>query len=105
MHIFADAGGGLPMHRSGAFQFFTMQAVGIMIEDAVQVVWRKLMPSAGSSTLLQAFGKVMGYLWVVTFVVWSSPVWVYPFIREMRHEDAMLSFASVAPVFFRREVT
>ena len=94
MHIFADMGGGLSMRQSGALQFFCMQALGIMIEDGVQVVWRKYFKST-----VGMVERAVGYAWVVYFLVWTSPIWVFPATLNMRKEDAMLNFSALKAIY------
>lgn len=101
MHARADTGGGMSMRESGAIQFFCMQAVGIIIEDAVRNVYSTYCNSNSSfgATMLK---KAIGYTWVLFFLVWTTPVWVFPAILNMRPEDAQLSWAAVKPVFVGR---
>jgi hypothetical protein len=97
MHIFSDVGGGLPVRQSGAFYFFCVQALGIVIEDGVQAVWRKVTGRDAG-----VLGRIVGYAWVAAWVVWSSPVWVYPVVLAMRREDAILGFKGIAAVILAR---
>ena len=97
MHIFADAGGGLSMSQSGALHFFCIQALGIMIEDGVQAIWRDRFRSTTGR-----FERVVGYAWVLFFLVWTSPVWVFSVSLNMRKEDAMLSFDALKTLFVPR---
>ena len=102
MHIFADMGGGLSMQQSGALQFFVMQALGIVIEDGVCAIYKQYFGSkSGSGTARVA--RIIGYVWVLFFIVWTSPVWIYPAMLKMRKEDAMLSLDAVKPVFLGRK--
>ncbi|KAH8883275.1 hypothetical protein GQ53DRAFT_664035, partial [Thozetella sp. PMI_491] len=87
----------IPWEESGAMTFFCLQAVGIMIEDAVQALDRQWKP-----LLLQAHGKKAwglvntwtGYLWVVLWLVWSSPVWIYPHMRRDKG-DPIIDFSGL----------
>ena len=101
MHVFADAGGGVPVRQSLAIRFFLLQALGIMLEDLVQAVYRKVVGSKqGDPNMLE---KLIGYVWVIAFLVCTTPIWVYPIILEAREEDAILSFASIKPLLFGRQ--
>ncbi|KAB8294718.1 hypothetical protein EYC80_006680 [Monilinia laxa] len=42
MHTAADYGGNISLGESGAMRFFCTQALGIMIEDGVQEVWKRM---------------------------------------------------------------
>ncbi|TKA60953.1 hypothetical protein B0A55_11829 [Friedmanniomyces simplex] len=90
LHIQADMGGGLSPRRSGALQFFIMQALGIVLEDGVQHVYRRFFKQilGKHASLVE---KVVGYAWVLVSILWTSPVWVYPALLNMRKEDALLS--------------
>lgn len=56
-------------------KFFLLQAFGIMVEDAVQAM-------AGGLAIPGPFRRVLGYMWVAVFLVWSTPVWMYPPMRQ-----------------------
>jgi hypothetical protein len=65
----------------GAIQFFCNQALGIMIEDGVQELYRRISGKSNDSVDTPLWAKIMGYLWVVAFLSWSTPIWVYPWVR------------------------
>ncbi|TEY34586.1 hypothetical protein BOTCAL_0625g00070 [Botryotinia calthae] len=92
-HVAADYGSGISPKQSGAMSFFCAQALGIMIEDAVQEIWRLM--GGKKNTLL---GKTIGFIWVLAFTCWSSPVWAYPLARSMRREDMLLTFGALKPL-------
>ncbi|CAG7561122.1 unnamed protein product [Fusarium equiseti] len=56
-------------------KFFVLQAFGIMAEDVVQAM-------AGGLAIPGPFRRVLGYMWVAVFLVWSIPVWMYPPMRQ-----------------------
>jgi len=76
MHAFAESATGLSLQQSGAVRFFCTQAVGIMIEDIVKETFvdRSLKRGQASATIRH----VLGYVWVVCFLAWSTPAWLYP---------------------------
>jgi hypothetical protein len=96
MHIYADTGGGLAMKQSGALQFFCMQALGIMMEDGVKVLYKHL--TAVTRRLPPSVEHAIGYAWVLFFFVWTSPVWVFPATLQMQEEEAMLSLSALKPL-------
>jgi hypothetical protein len=96
--MFADIGGGLSMRQSGAMLFFCMQALGIMIEDGVQALYRQSMKGK-MTTRAKRIARTVGYGWVLFFIVWRSPVSVFPAHLQMREEDPMLSLSAVKPLF------
>ena len=97
MHIFADAGGGLSMRQSGALQFFCMQALGIVIEDGAQHIYKQVTKRKTGDTLITC-ERIIGYTWVISFLIYTSPVWVFPATLQMREEEAMLSLTALKPL-------
>lgn len=93
MHVVADAGGALTIFQSGALQFFCTQAVGIMFEDGIQEIYRILFGDRETRLC-----KAIGFIWVIAFISWSSPVWVYPIARTMEREDMLLTIYAVRPL-------
>ena len=96
MHIYADTGGGLTMQQSGALQFFCMQALGIMMEDGVKALYKRL--TAVTWRLPRSVEHAIGYTWVLFFFVWTSPVWVFPATLQMQEKEAMLSLSALKPL-------
>lgn len=101
MHIAADAGGGVTFTESGALRTFCTQALGVVIEDAVQYVYRTHLKRSGQNEITM-FERCVGYIWVLSFLIWSSPAWVFPVTRNMRFEDDLLSWNAVKPILFGR---
>lgn len=93
MHIVADFGGDIPPAQSGALRFFCSQALGIMIEDTVQEIWRRM---GGKKDNL--FSRSVGVIWTLAFFSWSGPCWFYPFNRVMRREDMLITPGAFRPV-------
>lgn len=61
-------------------QFFCIQTLGIMLEDAVQALyWSYRGEKVGASPWA---ATALGYLWVVAWMVWTSPVWIYPSMQR-----------------------
>ncbi|KKO96696.1 hypothetical protein THAR02_11197 [Trichoderma harzianum] len=61
--------------ESGVVRFFVMQAAAIMLEDAVQALYQTSRVTLGVRSQ-----KLIGYIWVYSFLVWTSPGWRYPVI-------------------------
>jgi hypothetical protein len=76
--MFSDIAQGIPWDETGALRFFLMQALGIMLEDAVTAVVGPLYRGRFN----KGWMKVLGYTWVILWLVWASPVWVYPLVRR-----------------------
>lgn len=90
--MFAELGGGLPLERSGTMRFFCTQVYGIIIEDAVKALFsaKKQKGSKRSSLGL----RLMGYVWVASFLVWSTPAWLYP-VAASPSGESFLPFSIV----------
>ena len=89
-HALIDVAEGYSWQSSGSIQFFMMQAVGIILEDTVQAISSKQLHHdhgklAGS--VPAKWARYLGYIWVAVFLVWSTPVWIYPALRVNNGED------------------
>ena len=75
-HVLTDRAERIPFEQSRAMWFFCSQAVGIMIEDGVQELWRQWHGSSrngtkgsrDSDTEVPVWAKVVGYIWTWTFL-------------------------------------
>ena len=81
---------GAGISGTGAMWFFTMNAVGIMAEDAIQEIYRQLkvcpqvqIKISGSqwATSLPILERVLGFLWVTAWFIWVTPTWIFPILR------------------------
>ncbi|KAH7320699.1 membrane bound O-acyl transferase family-domain-containing protein [Stachybotrys elegans] len=86
-HAFSDVAQGIPWSESGALQFFMLQVFGIMLEDAFGALLR-LRTSSDWDPAQRSFStsrrpfKALGYLWTLAWLVWSTPVWIYPSLQR-----------------------
>ena len=84
VHGVGGLAAGVPIVESGALQFFVVQTLGIMIEDAVQALWRC---SQGTGTRVHRAGstsggrhrpalwqRTLGYVWFAAWMAWSAPI-------------------------------
>ncbi|MCJ1464148.1 hypothetical protein MMC07_002761 [Pseudocyphellaria aurata] len=60
--------------------FYMTQAVGIMLEDIVQAMYRSIR-GIQRGTPPTPTTRLVGYIWLALFLSWSSPVWVYIRLR------------------------
>lgn len=96
-HKLVDMAGGMTAQESGSLHFFCTQAFGIVIEDMAQDVYfyfstSQTKPNRKPSPL---WTRLLGYVWLATFLVWSSPVVIFPAIRRNRGEpkDRVIPFS------------
>ena len=64
-----------------------------MLEDSVQEIYRRIFRKKENK-----LAKAIGYIWVVAFLSWSTPVWVYPVVRTMEREDMLLKLSVLYPL-------
>ena len=101
LHFVIDIASGIPWHESGAVRFFLMQGLGIIFERTVRLSYRTVFPSSDLSHQPALWSRVMGYIWVVIFLSWTIPGWMYPMICRTRSnmQDSILPFSVIAHVF------
>lgn len=74
LHHVHDMTWGVPHSKLSSVVFFSMQALGIMFEDAVQAVTK-------SWGIPQRVRSVVGFFWLWAFLWWTTPRWFYPTVR------------------------
>ena len=77
-HRVADIAAGPSWQESGALRFFAMQALGIVIEDTVQGAFRWAKSRKRSPGRPSKWKRVIGFVWLVFWLFWTTPDWVYP---------------------------
>lgn len=55
-----------------------------MLEDAIQALFRSYRGEKGGASPWAA--RALGYLWVVAWMVWTTPVWTYPSMQRDKGE-------------------
>lgn len=83
IHITSDHGMTLLPSESGAIRFFLTQALGIVLEDAFQAAYYYVSGQKRSAKA-PLMHKIVGYVWLVIFLAWSTPAWSYPQFRSIR---------------------
>jgi hypothetical protein len=95
LHQAMDVAQGMRWAESGALEFFMLMAAGIVVEDGFQwaagprhgaIAERE---KKASETLLdkplgrsRMASKLVGYIWVLLFFSYATPIWVYPQFRR-----------------------
>lgn len=80
LHVWIDMGFGIPWLESGSMQFFCMQTIGIMIEDAVHAMFKSVVGSKEGKR--NGVVNVLGFLWFLAWMSWSMPIWIFPSIQR-----------------------
>ena len=76
--------------------FFPMQVAGMVFEDAIRWLWRKLTGKEGGGWR-RCFEKTVSRLWLLLWFLWCVPPWVYPSLRR-GEEGAMMPVSLVRQV-------
>lgn len=88
LHVSIDAAQGTHPFKSGAPRFFTMQALGIMLEDAIQHLYQRCGGKPG------IWSRGAGYLWLSLWMVWTTPSWTWVAARALLvRDDAKLPYS------------
>lgn len=89
LHLLTDIGSGISFHESGSLRFFCTQVLGIIIEDAVQALFCSTRDGFNGSRRSSParWTRVVGFLWLTCFMVWSTPVRAYPAMRRDKGEE------------------
>lgn len=85
-HVLTDRAEGIPFAQSGAMPFFCSQAVGIIIKDGVQGLYRKwhaisknnLEETVVPDIEVPVWAKVAGYVWTWTFLSYTAEWFFLP---------------------------
>ncbi|KAL2070386.1 hypothetical protein VTL71DRAFT_13412 [Oculimacula yallundae] len=81
VHAIGDWSNGLEWAHSGAIKFFYFQAAGIVVEDAVQLIYR-VITGRDLKSPPRLWTRMLGYVWVAFFLLfWTTPGWMYPTAR------------------------
>ena len=97
LHATIDLSAGIPWHDSGAVRFFCTQALGIWIEEITAALYGCVVREGRYSGRMRHWIRLFGYVWVVLFIAWSFPAYMYPMLYRIREgsEDSFLPFSIV----------
>lgn len=94
-HLAEDVSEGMNWRDSGSFRYYCMQPIGIMLEDAVQNIYRRNFKSEGKARRQKPWERTIGYLWFFAWMTWTTPAWVYPkaLLAKGGQQDQILPFS------------
>lgn len=78
LHLAIDGRAGIMHPQTGALRCFLIQPIGIMLEDGVQALYRRLCGGSSSST---KWTRMVGYIWVWAFLTLVAPLYNFPLFR------------------------
>lgn len=87
IHIVGDVASGLDVKDSGVMHWFSVQALGFAIEDSIAWLWTRATGRLADEGKL--WQKVLGFVWVVGWFIWTMPVWTYPISRKSKGEGIL----------------
>lgn len=101
LHATIDVSAGIPWHDSGAVRFFCTQALGIWIEEGTAAVFCSVTGASEDAGRPPRWKRLAGYVWVVLFLAWSWPAYMYPMLYRTRanSEDSFLPFSVLGRLF------
>jgi len=91
LHFIGDSSAGIPVRQSGALRFFLTQAGGLIMEDLVSKLYFHPERASKPSNKLE---RVVGFVWVASFLTWSVPAYVYPMMwrTQLGLNDSTIPF-------------
>ncbi|KAF9890624.1 hypothetical protein FE257_005755 [Aspergillus nanangensis] len=91
MHVPIDLATGLSIYESGAMSCFGAQIIGLLVEDFIIGIYHKFVAASGWR-LPSLVERMLGYIWTISFFVWSTPAYVYPKIHHVKSSVIPISF-------------
>ncbi|SMQ47117.1 unnamed protein product [Zymoseptoria tritici ST99CH_1A5] len=81
-HRLVDNLMGIDWHKSGGLTAFLLIVPGILLEDFVQTCWnRAAAPKRLSAKTRSLLERIVGYLWVFSWLMLVTPIYNYPIMR------------------------
>ena len=66
-----------------------MQAIGIMMEDAVQAIYRWYHGQKRTTASPRGWKRAFGFVWLLLWLIWTTPVWTYPVAQRSSGEGIL----------------
>lgn len=94
-HLAEDVGEGMNWRNSGSIRYYSMQPLGIMLEDAIQEVYHRNSKNRDKAPSDRLWKRMVGYMWFIAWMTWTTPAWVYPKARMATggQQDRILPFS------------
>ncbi|KAF9884564.1 hypothetical protein FE257_001449 [Aspergillus nanangensis] len=96
VHVYFNWIKGVQDGDVGCMAFYISFVAGYFLEDHVQGLWRKAFDrTSAQESSLWLLERLVGALWVATFLTIVTPWWVYPFLRLSSSLKMPYSFVDV----------
>jgi hypothetical protein len=76
------------MQQSGALQFFSIQPLGIVIEDLI-LSRLHLVPGIKQKRPPAIIQRCIGFAWVGLWMAWTAPAYLYPIMNKSGSDDGV----------------
>ncbi|KAE8140280.1 hypothetical protein BDV38DRAFT_280277 [Aspergillus pseudotamarii] len=78
IHLFFDLAIGIPLNKTGALVFFPVQPLAFALEDVAGALSKRYPVLEG----ITSAKRLIGYVWVLLFCLWSWRPWAYPILKR-----------------------
>ncbi|KAJ5611975.1 hypothetical protein N7510_005169 [Penicillium lagena] len=97
MHVFVDVSKGIAPQDSGAIAFFTSFTIGFIIEDGIQILWKRLWTSKDNNyprgkVYLSTWQKTVGFCWVMLWLSIVSTWYFEPMRQSTVDQNGLVPF-------------
>lgn len=107
-HVIVDIVQSIPMQSSGSMPFYLAFVLGIMIEDGVQDIWKRVQaPNNGqekskqSSDIVPLWKRAVGMVWVMLWLGVTSTWYFTPMIQSTNDDTRMIPFSVAKYIGFQ----
>jgi hypothetical protein len=89
IHFRSDQLIGVPDAENRSLTFFMIHAISIMVEDGIASISLSTLP-------IKPLRRVLGFVWTISFFIWTTPIWIYPSSRLGLDSTALVPFSIAA---------
>ncbi|KAK7961880.1 membrane bound O-acyl transferase family-domain-containing protein [Apiospora aurea] len=87
MHVAIDFASGIPLGSSGAMKFFSIQPLGVAIEDTFLSIYRYMLPQSTAHQPARLWQRCVGWVWLGLWMAWTAPAYLYPVMPQEGSEE------------------
>lgn len=107
-HVIVDILQSVPMERSGSMPFYLAFVLGIMLEDGVQNIWKRVQTSNDrhekakqSSGIVPLWKRTAGLVWVMLWLGVTSTWYFTPMIQSTNDDLRVIPFSVAKYIGFQ----
>ncbi|KAK8122767.1 hypothetical protein PG984_011437 [Apiospora sp. TS-2023a] len=87
MHVAIDVASGISLQHSGAMKFFSIQPLGVFIEDMFLSMFHARSERPPSPKSLRLWQRCVGWAWLGLWMAWTAPAYLYPIMAQEESEE------------------